>query len=194
MTETRSDITDCDVSTQYRMHADESAPEDLDRKVLDAAANGLRRKGDWRDTWFRPLTLVATVGIAFAMALQLGDLSLSIGPPEQTDASPALQPDAFQDAGRANEARFDELQLESERSMQSAPDRQTPLMDAGSTPQASNDGNAQPESPQCSTEERQNATTWWDCVRELERNGDSQAAEVELQALLKAFPAFERPE
>ena len=194
MTESRNGIGDSEVSARYREIADDSAPANLDRKILDAAGKALRSNGGWRDAWYRPLALAATVGLVFAFVLQLGDLSLTVGPPDESGSTPALGPGAFQDAGRANEERFQELQMDSERSMQSAPEMRAPPVDAGRAPAATVDGNQQSASPQCTADERRSPTTWWDCIRELEKSGFRQAAEVELQALLKAFPAFEIPE
>lgn len=194
MTESRQETGDNTVSARYRALADDRAPAHLDQKVMDAAGKALRTKNGWRDAWYRPLTVAATVGLAFAFVLQLGDLSLTNGPPDELSTPAALPSDAFEDAGRANEERFQELQRESERSMQSAPEMMAPPADAGSEISTGVDGNQQPASPQCSAEERQSATSWWNCIRELEKNGNSQAAEVELQALLKTFPSFERPE
>jgi hypothetical protein len=194
MTEPRKEFGDSDVSARYREIADDGAPASLDRKILDAAEKALRSNGGWRDAWYRPLTLAATVGLAFAFVLELGDLPGDAGPPDELGAPRALAPDAFQDAGRANEERFQELQMESQRSMQSAPDSMFPPTDAGSAPATTVDGNQQPASPRCTADERRNPTTWWDCIRELEKSGFRQAAEVELQSLLEAFPAFDLPE
>ena len=193
MTDSRNDGADADVSARYRELADEHVPAGLDQEVLGAAREALQKNGGWRDTWFRPLTLAATVGLAFAFVLQLNDLSLTVGPPDEFTVPPTLTPDAFQDAGRANEERFQELQVESERSMRSAPRMESPPADTGSAPVSNRDGNIEPATPRCTAAERRSTTTWWNCVRELERLGDRQAAEAELQALLKAFPSFEIP-
>ena len=194
MTDTRNRMTDDEVSREYRELADNRVPEHLDQKVLETAARAVQSNGGWRNTWYRPLTVAATVGLAFAFVLQLGDLSLSVGPPGQTGAPDAPAPDVFEDAGRENAARFRELQVESERTMQPAPNMRQPSADIMLIPSLSIDGNQQPTTPQCTDEERQTAATWWSCIRELEKSGLSQAAEVELQALLRAFPSFERPE
>lgn len=48
--------------------------------------------------------------------------------------------------------------------------------------------------PGCSNEQRQSAARWWTCVTGLRNAGDAEAADREMEGLLKAFPDFTVPE
>lgn len=48
--------------------------------------------------------------------------------------------------------------------------------------------------PGCNNEQRQSAARWWTCVTGLRNAGDAEAADREMESLLKAFPDFTVPE
>ena len=192
MNDIRNDGADRDVSAHYRALADDRAPESLDRHVLDAAGKALRSTGSWQDRWYQPLTIAATVGLAFAFVMQLSDLSVTVGPP--ADTAPVLAPNPFEAAGRATQERVRDLQTEAAPSMRPGAAMSSSTMATDPRLSVLSADGLQSPTLSCSEDDRRSQSTWWACIRELEKNGNRQAAEAELQALLKAFPAFERPE
>lgn len=93
---------DPQVSGHYKSLADEKTPADLDRAVLREARRALRadnRKGSF-GAWFRPVAVMATVGLSLAIILDLSDtsilnpaadMSLDTAPPTPVQA-PAATP------------------------------------------------------------------------------------------------------
>ncbi len=61
------------VSTHYALLADEAAPPELDRIVLQNASSAVRTEGRKFPfmAWLRPAAFVATAGLSFALVLDL---------------------------------------------------------------------------------------------------------------------------
>jgi len=190
---------DHEVASAYRGLAIESAPDNLDRSVLRSARKEVQSEDGryWRAAWYRPAAFVATVGLSLALLLQLGDVAL-FGPPVD-GADPALKgvtpvsENAFHEAAEVSAGQLRQIEAEANASMSSsAPDMSDPIPavaadrnDAGTLLQADE---------YCSDQQKTSSSGWWRCIQELEKGGQSQAAERELQELLRAFPRFIAPQ
>ena len=98
---------------------------------------------------------------------------------------------AFQDAAERSAGQFRQLDVAPEQSLP-MPQREDA---AATTDVAPGDaGSLLPSDDRCDDEQRRNSTTWWQCIQALEKRGLTEAAEQELQALLRAHPQFAAPE
>ncbi len=61
------------VSTTYREVATESAPDELNRSVLQLAAAEARPRAARGNSWMRPMAWAATIGLSLAIVLQLSE-------------------------------------------------------------------------------------------------------------------------
>jgi hypothetical protein len=188
-----------EVSSAYQGLAIECAPDNLDRSVLRSARKEVQSENGryWRAAWYRPAAFVATVSLSLALLLQLGDVAL-FSPPVD-DGDPALNgvtpvsENAFQEAAEVSARQLRQIEAEANASMSSsAPDMSDPTPavagarnDAGTLLQANE---------YCSDRQKTSSSSWWRCIQELEKSGQSQAAERELQALFRAFPRFIAPQ
>jgi len=187
---------DAELSSAYREIAAETTPQDLDRAILRLANQELQSPSGaaWRDRWYRPLAIVATVTLSLALILQLNESSLFAPPAGMTDWSTEIAPvseSAFQDAAGAAAEQLRQMETPAGTSMtETAP--ATSVLDLGRSP--SDTGSLLPASNRCSDEQRAVADSWWLCIKDLESKGLTQGAELELLALLRAHPQFIVPQ
>ncbi len=183
------------MSAAYRDLATEESPPELDRRVLQMAKQGAATGtgANWLNARIRPLAFVVTAGLSLALIVQLSNApTFDIPEPVQPgDEAISQRPgSAFEDAARETAEQIRRLEAESE----------TPVSrdDAGMTPAASSDAAASdsllPAEDRCTETQRADSGAWWQCIRDLERRGLTQAAEQELRALLEAFPQFSAPQ
>ncbi len=184
------------VSSLYRAVASEQAPEDINQAVMDRARREVHtnRIFPWRDAWYRPVAFVATAGLCLALILQMTEMDV----PESPDTTIGIVPvtgKLFQEAGEATQDQVRQLEVEASRSMTSPPDKTAPDSVTTGIPTGIGDvGPNLPADDYCSDEQRAETATWWLCIEGLEKRGQTQAAERELQALLQIFPDFTGPE
>ena len=182
---------DEDPGDAYRRHATERTPRRLDRKVLGMAmqdaASGAGRH--WLSSRIRALAFVATAGLSLALLVQLSDTPGVDFPGANDTAGLGSADSVFRDAARETAQQIRRLEAESGASQPSR-DEGMPLSDAAESAQRES---ILPAEDRCQDADRQRSSTWWQCIRELEKRGLSQAAELELQALLRAFPQFSAP-
>ena len=181
------DIRDDRVSRAYRDLAVEKTPAALDRAVLAAAGRRARsgRANGWRGAWYRPVGLVATVGLCLALILELSRTDLT-GTPPVGDAR-RLPADAFEAAGNRTAAEIERIGTGLSTSMPPAGAEPAPADSPAESTRL-------PVEDHCSEEDRATASTWWTCIEDLEKRGLTAAAERELQALLEAYPGFPVPQ
>lgn len=181
---------DADVRAAYREMAQEQAPDNLDAAVLKMAGSAVESRSGLSQltAWLRPLSFVATAGLSLALIVQLGNAP-EIGLPgnSATDITP-LATDVFEDA--ASQTAEQIRQLEQSPGMMMSPDAAATTAPVA---ESSRDLSLLPANERCDDETRASSGTWWQCVRELEQRGLPEAAERELQALLRAFPQFSAP-
>ncbi len=184
------------VSSLYRAVAREQAPEDINQAVMDRARReaSTNRIVAWRDTWYRPAAFVAIAGLSLALVLQMTSMDVAEIPDATSGVAPATR-NLFQEAGQATQDQVLQLETEASRSTTLPPNMTTP--DSVTTGTLTGVGDVGPNLPTdgyCNGEQRAETTTWWLCIENLEKQGRTQAAERELQALLQTFPEFTGPE
>jgi hypothetical protein len=186
--------TDAEVSAAYNALAAEQPPPELDRKILRMARQGAQgaARSNWLTSRIRPLAFFVTAGLALALVVQLSntpyfDLPGPVTPAQ--DETGAESVDTFRDAARDTAEQLRQIEAEASASsstndaaMVSAATRELPAADS-----------RLPDDDRCPDADRADSATWWECIRNLEKRGLSQAAEAELQLLLKTYPQFSAP-
>jgi hypothetical protein len=182
--------SDPEVSTQYRALAKETTPGRLDKIVLRAAGKAVRRDKPtgWGATWYRPVTFAATLGLSFALLLEISEFQFFDSPPDltiQADAHP--DGNAFRDAADSAAIILREVDATADESLQlSSPE-------ASSTDAVSNPvlpASAAAALHHCSDEQMALPEMWWQCIQELREAGHGAAAKSELDNLQESFPQF----
>ena len=181
-----ADLSDPEVSDQFRNLASETTPDKLNHAVLKAARREVRSPaGVWQASWFRPAATAAVIALSLALVLEINDTSILAPPFPAENVS-----DAFRDAA--------DRSAEQVREAASAVDRTSQNSGSG-TPLSTDPGvstgrtSLLPASQGCNEEQRSTRAAWWACIESLESGGASNLAERELTALLQAFPGFVRP-
>ena len=97
-TPTHDDLRDPLVTETYRDVAVERTPEALDRAILDTAGREARgsKVSPWRFAGYRPVALVATIGLSLALVLELSRMTALDTPPLGDDPAGLLVIDAEQ--------------------------------------------------------------------------------------------------
>jgi hypothetical protein len=193
-----ADTTHAENRAAYRAAADERTPAALDAAVLEAARAGLGSSRSWRDAWFRPLAFAAMFVLSMTLLQQFDDAGI-LSVPGGTididgtvnDATP-VSADYFEEASRATAEQIRQLE---DAAGQATPEPSPPAVADAVVPVAiTKSGSLLPAADRCNDEQRSETARWWRCIEELEKRGLTEAAELELQALLEAFPAFAPPE
>jgi hypothetical protein len=188
-----------DLSTAYRTLANERTPPALDRAVLSLAEQEARGPAgsDRLNRWYRPAVFVATVGLSFALILELSETSQPGLPDSGIDSSingvAPVGESPFQGAADATAQQVRQLEIDANSSMSEPP----PSLNESAMPANSSwsdTGSLLPATDSCSDEQRASTASWWACIEKLEKQGLTQAAERELQTLLRDFPGFSLPE
>lgn len=182
---------DSEVGAAYRELAQEQAPERIDAAVLGMARKAVDSGSGLSKvtTWLRPLTFVATAGLSLALIVQLNNTPDIDIPDSIAPGVTPLPADAFQDA--ASQTAEQLRQLEQNPGMSLSAD---PPATATPVAESTRELSLLPANERCDDEARASSGTWWQCVRELEQRGLPEAAERELQVLLKTFPQFSAPQ
>lgn len=179
------------LSALYRQLADEQAPERLNRTVLRLARHK-PAPGSWlSSSWRAPAAFAATAVLAFAVILQLEDRASVEVPPEvgAPAAEIAVPRSVFEGAATETVRQLREIDQEQ---MTTSPAPGIPDT-AGIDPRALDAGSLLPDEERCSDQARAQTRSWWHCIQDLEKRGLTQAAERELQALMRTFPQFMAP-
>ncbi len=190
-----SELPPC-VSSVYRTASTEQAPERINLAVMDMARREVRtaRNSKWLDAWHGPVAFIATAGLSLTLVLQMTRMDVLESPDAPSGIAPVTRI-PFQQAGEVTRERVLQLEAEASRSMTSAPDMTAPDSNKTGTPSGIVDvGSNLSADDDCSDEQRADTATWWLCIEDLEKQGQTQAAERELQALLQTFPDFSKSE
>ncbi|MDH5455503.1 MAG: hypothetical protein OEY37_05475 [Gammaproteobacteria bacterium] len=75
------------VSATYRDLATETAPPELDRKILSMSAGTQRSRYGLARAWIRPVAWAATIGLSLAFVLEMSQLDDVASPPASTEAA-----------------------------------------------------------------------------------------------------------
>jgi len=191
--------SDTDLSAAYREVAGEITPVELDRFILDMAGKEARASTSsaLSGRWYRPIAIVASVCLSLLLVLQLGE-SVLITPPEDgseqffNDPEPD-QDNPFQEAAKSAASQLQQLEADANASLSNSSVPMT-QMDSATVSGPSINETALPPADFCTAEQRADASSWWACIAKLESTGLTQAAEAELQSLLRRFPQGAVPE
>jgi len=182
-----ADLSDPEVSDQFRNLASETATDKLNHAVLKAARREARSPaaGVWQASWFRPAATAAVIALSLALVLEINDTSILAPPFPAENVSDAFRDAADRSAEQVREAAS-AVDRTSQNSGSGAPLSTGPGVSTGRT-------SLLPASQGCDEEQRSTRAAWWTCIETLESGGASNLAERELTALLQAFPGFVRP-
>ena len=203
--------TDETVSATYRELSRESAPNHLNEKVLQQAAEkALRPRYSRSIMWTRPLAWAATVGLCLAIVLEVTRVPapeivvtedtidlLDAEPPaalvtEEAQAPVHQRLEALKDMkSQPGRSAAKQVANEPKREMYDADIRQRSGGIAALAVSADSiDSEATNE---CSDEIRIDPVTWLACIVDLEERGDTATALSQRDALREAFPQFKLP-
>ena len=185
-----NDESDPEVSTRYRALAKETTPGRLDKIVLRAASKAVRRDkpAGWGASWYRPATFVATLGLSFALLLEISEFQFFDSPPDLTIQAEA-PPDGnvFRDAADSTAIIVREVDATADEALQlSNPEASS--TDGITNPALSTGATAALQ--HCSDEQMALPETWWRCVQKLQESGHGAAAASELAKLQESFPQY----
>lgn len=182
------------VADFYRKVGGDEPAAELHRQVLRQAAQasesspGLQRLS----RWLRPMTAIATVALTVVLVVRLDDLGSATMSP--VPGVPATSHPAS--AGALRDAALDTLEA-----VRTAGEEIAGTSVAGSPDRATEDtvlrneaaATIIPGDQSCSQEQRETASTWWQCIQSLESRGLTTSATRELEEMLVAFPSFTAP-
>jgi hypothetical protein len=183
------------LSEQYRSIATESAPDALDSAVLRAARASLGKDGTpaWQPDWFRSAAFIVMAALSFALILEMNDANI-LPTDVQTGGRSLAEGDSASVFQEATQSVTEQIR-DAEETAGSA------LQNSGEDALAATDAEADtdraivfPGNPVCDEKQRSTMASWWQCIEALESGGASDAAERELTELMRAFPAFVRPD
>jgi hypothetical protein len=196
-----AEIIDPQVAAHYELIADEAAPPELDRIVLQnasSAARNDRRQYPFR-AWLRPAAFVATAVLSLALILDLnetGILTPQVGSTPEARGPSAVAPVIAPPADAAASSRTAAETANALRREKAL----TTVSSKIAAPQAA----AQPdgvgpatdggEPGQCSDRQKSHAAAWWQCVVSLRHAGLGDLAESELRSLQKEYADFVTPQ
>ncbi len=199
------------VSATYRDLATETAPPELDRKILSMSAGAGRSRYGLARAWIRPVAWAATIGLSLAFVLEMSQIDDIASPPASTTArtnaalpATAPEPAAKAEAGLSAEttsvsgdfetADMDMLrEAERQARARSGSEQDTALPDQAAALDAAMTLEKKMQTEHCNREARSQAITWFACIQELRDKGLAEAAEQELAQLTARFPDFEEP-
>lgn len=202
------------VSAAYRELADECTPEHLDHAILNAARGAARPSWNRAIAWLRPAAWVATIGVCLAIVIEIALLPEHepAGPaPVAEDALPgaatkslekatprAAEPAAARSAEKLSRGTSEDRQGRSDEAeamnrmqdvdaQEAIIKEETGRLQMQSAPApASADEVA--EERYCDETQTADPESWLECILELERQGLHEAAHLERERLVEAFP------
>ncbi len=203
--------TDETVSATYRELSREGAPDHLNEKVLQQAAEkALRPRYSRSIMWTRPLAWAATVGLCLAIVLEV----TRVPTPEIVMTEDTID---FLEAEPPASLVTEEAQapvhqrLEALKDMKSQPGRSAAKQAANEPKREMVDADRRQRSGaisalavsanridseatnECPDEIRVDPVMWLACIVDLEERGDTETALRQHDALKEAFPQFKMP-
>ncbi len=213
--------TDETVSATYRELSWEGAPNHLNEKVLQQAAErALRPRYSRSVMWTRPLAWVATVGLCLAIVLEVTRVPTAEivmtddansfleakpssiaeeaqapaqAPPQAPPQAPVRQrPEALKDMkSQLGRSAAKQAANEPKREIVDTDTRQQSGAIAALAVSATRIDSE--ATNECPDEIRVDPVTWLACIVDLEESGDTDAALRQRDALEKTFPQFKMP-
>jgi hypothetical protein len=215
----RDETVDPRVSAAYRELADERTPGHLDHAILNAARGAAGPKWARAVAWLRPAAWVATIGVCFAIVIEIAllpdqepagltpvsedALPATATKRRETAAPQAAEPAATRPAqklsrgvseerqGRADEAEALNRIQDMDTQEAVVKDETGPfLLQSAPAPASARDLATE---RYCDESQTADPNTWLACILELERQGLLDAARLERDLLTLAFPPPELP-
>ena len=190
------------VSDAYRNIATQTAPADLDEKVLKLAAEAVPSRYGLARAWMRPLAWAATIALSLAFVLemsQLNDTPEAVVRDEMPEQRALTDERARSDADlmKAKEEKDARHGIAAKHAPAAAP---VPAVveaeaEAEEIQAAASRANllylaAPDDEVFCDTAARATADDWFACIEALREEGLTAAADSELAALRESFPGF----
>ena len=201
---------DRDVRAMYRAAASEATPAELDRAIIREAARELKRADVQRQNWFRPVAFAATVAMSLALVLNFTETGLLDSPAdavttaggdatsgrvsrptasgeslEEPQQDAAAVSEAFNEAAEIAERHAEGFEAAASQRLQPSPASAGKLGEPASAIAAEG---------ACTREQTVDADTWWRCIEELRRNGETELAAAELERLSASYPDYAPPQ
>ena len=179
------------VSDAYRDIATQTTSSELDERILQLAADGVRSRYGSARAWTRPLAWAAMIVLSLAVVLEFTRVDVPLEAPEER-AEPAVEESARSDV--------DMLKIKEEKDRQQNAAKRAPAMpaaasfemdDAAMLREAEDQALGSSARTPCDDEARSAPETWYACIEDLREQGLEAEATVELEALRQAFPDFE---
>ncbi len=201
--------TDETVSATYRELSREGAPDHLNEKVLQQAAErALRPRYSRSVMWTRPLAWAATVGLCLAIVLEVTrvptpEIVMTDDANSFLEAEPSSIAEEAQAPVRQRPETLKDMKSQLGRSAakQAANEPKREMVDTDTRPQSgaiatlavSANRIDSEVTNECPDEIRVDPVTWLACIVDLEEIGDTDAALRQRDALEEAFPQFKMP-
>ena len=205
--------TDPVVSAEYRAMANERTPPALDSAVLTKADAAVRASGlqGFTASWFRPLTFVASLGLALALLLEYTSTdNLQLAPVRET---PPVVPSDSANTTKSEEtisSEFDAMIETSSKTMREQEAARDALIQSLNVPGGRDEkrdaiiqeyfesrrrfstapGVTADAPTSCTEALTVGPWDWWQCIAELEDAGRHDEARVEMHFFEKAYPDF----
>jgi len=175
------------VSFSYRQVADESAPEHLNRQVLQHARIATEPPPNLFGfhRWLQPIALVAVIGLSLTLFLEINESVETVSSPTSIGQNRNSLDKAAQTA--LEQIRSAES-LAQPNPSSTVTDPQPAIVDPTSPSNV-----RQQDVSECNSRQRATTSLWWQCIQTLERRGHAEAATREYEALFSTYPAFEAP-
>jgi hypothetical protein len=173
------------VSGEFRKLATETAPDELNQAVLNAARKATAKYAfaGWQGAWLRPLTAVAVAALSLAIVLDFNEAN-------NIDAVLPATEDAFRTASDLAADQIRDAEAAADRAIQNVPTDSMPS--AGAAIETARPS-VLPTEQGCSEQQRSSMASWWRCVESLQDQGARALAEQELAMLLRTYPTFIEP-
>ena len=191
------------VSDAYRDVATETTPVTLDEQIIDAARRETRTRYGLARAWMRPVAWAATIALSFAFILEMtyfAEDPLAVDPAvpirDEERAEPAARPATVEESAKRTRAPVvaaPAFKVEDSPVLQEAAEMAGAASADAAHREALSSLAAPADDMHCSLEARQGAATWYACIVSLRDQGLDEAASVEFERLLDAFPEFEVP-
>ena len=198
-------VSDEQISDAYRTASNETVPNRLNKRVLRTAADSMpgRDRKRWSGFFMRPFAFAALFVLSLTVIVQfnseLDDQLQSVTEDAYRSNSPATDTGgrtAVQAGGISNPTAAQQMQDAAVISADNIPAIEEP---------GSLQSNQRPDditrtlsetrpATSCSEQQSRSPELWWDCIAELVRNGNQDAARHEKERLVKTFPGFTHPQ
>lgn len=204
------------VSSAYREIADQTTRPEIDARILELAASGVRSRYGSARAWIRPLAWAATIALSLALVLEFtrdleapvpavqeemleerarSDADFSTSKEEKdlqpgaAKRMPVARPEVAAPASLGVDNRAPLREAEEQARMRSSDAPTLELRDEAAAPLGNTVGESEPA--WCDDTARATPASWYACIEDLVERGLDEEAARELDALRQRYPDFE---